>query len=187
MIIRTEWPDEKVEALKRYWNDGLTCSEIGELIGKTRNSVIGKVRRLDLPFRDYSGQNSAKGGKRERRFTGRAKPRNKPFNFANSPSRISAIVKDGLPIPPPQETDIPRVSTADLEEPHCRWPCGDPAVAGAHAPLFCGMKRARCEQTGKYLAYYCEVHVKRAYGAPQPRRPAPAVPVPAEAEMAEAA
>jgi GcrA cell cycle regulator len=50
------WTDERVELLKRLWNQGLSASQIaGELAGGvTRNAVIGKVHRLGLSGRAKS-------------------------------------------------------------------------------------------------------------------------------------
>src|SRR6188768_381639 len=46
------WTDERVELLKKLWQDGLSASQIaGELGGVTRNAVIGKVHRLGLSGR----------------------------------------------------------------------------------------------------------------------------------------
>jgi GcrA cell cycle regulator len=46
------WNDERVEALKKLWADGLSASQIaGRLGGVTRNAVIGKVHRLGLSNR----------------------------------------------------------------------------------------------------------------------------------------
>src|SRR5712664_531877 len=46
------WTDERVELLKKLWQDGLSASQIaGELGGITRNAVIGKVHRLGLSGR----------------------------------------------------------------------------------------------------------------------------------------
>ena len=46
------WNDERVEALKKLWADGLSASQIaGRLGGVTRNAVIGKVHRLGLAGR----------------------------------------------------------------------------------------------------------------------------------------
>ncbi|MES2435756.1 MAG: GcrA family cell cycle regulator [Pseudomonadota bacterium] len=42
------WTDEKVEELKSMWSVGVSASEIGKLLGFTRNAVIGKVHRLGL-------------------------------------------------------------------------------------------------------------------------------------------
>src|SRR6185503_18971360 len=47
------WTDERVELLRKLWQDGLSASQIaGELgNGITRNAVIGKVHRLGMSGR----------------------------------------------------------------------------------------------------------------------------------------
>lgn len=47
------WTDEHVEQLKEYWAEGLSCSQISRAFGGavSRNSVIGKVSRLNLAGR----------------------------------------------------------------------------------------------------------------------------------------
>jgi GcrA cell cycle regulator len=46
------WTDERVELLKKMWNEGQSASQIAkELGGVTRNAVIGKVHRLGLSNR----------------------------------------------------------------------------------------------------------------------------------------
>ncbi|THD81513.1 GcrA cell cycle regulator [Aliigemmobacter aestuarii] len=46
------WTDERVETLKRMWQEGQSASQIAkELGGVTRNAVIGKVHRLGLSNR----------------------------------------------------------------------------------------------------------------------------------------
>lgn len=42
------WTDEKIEILRRYYKLGMTAKEIGEIIGVSRNAVIGKANRLNL-------------------------------------------------------------------------------------------------------------------------------------------
>ena len=46
-----EWNAEQVAKLTELWADNLTASQVAELIGTTRNAVIGKVHRLKLPAR----------------------------------------------------------------------------------------------------------------------------------------
>ena len=50
------WTEERVEALKGYWTEGLSASQIARLMGGgvTRNAVIGKVHRLGLAARKPS-------------------------------------------------------------------------------------------------------------------------------------
>ncbi|HEY9218643.1 MAG TPA: GcrA family cell cycle regulator, partial [Phenylobacterium sp.] len=46
------WTEERVEILKKLWQDGLSASQIAkQLGGVTRNAVIGKVHRLGLSGR----------------------------------------------------------------------------------------------------------------------------------------
>ncbi len=46
-IIET-WTLERIEALTRLWEEGITTAEIGRRIGVTKNAVIGKVHRIGL-------------------------------------------------------------------------------------------------------------------------------------------
>ena len=47
------WTDDRVELLKKMWNEGHSASQIAkELGGVTRNAVIGKVHRLGLSNRN---------------------------------------------------------------------------------------------------------------------------------------
>jgi len=46
------WTGERIDALKQFWSDGLSASQIASHMGGlTRNAVIGKVHRLKLPGR----------------------------------------------------------------------------------------------------------------------------------------
>src|SRR5438034_8785739 len=61
------WTDERVEALKRLWSEGLSASHIAaELGGVTRNAVIGKVHRLGLAGRAKSPTSSAPRPRKQR-------------------------------------------------------------------------------------------------------------------------
>lgn len=46
------WTEERVDALKKLWSDGLSARQIAEELGDvTRNAVIGKAHRLGLSTR----------------------------------------------------------------------------------------------------------------------------------------
>ena len=49
--ISHQWTSERVAELSKLWASGLSASEIGRQLGITKNSVIGKARRLDLATR----------------------------------------------------------------------------------------------------------------------------------------
>ena len=80
------WTDERVELLKKLWQDGLSASQIAkQLGGVTRNAVIGKVHRLGLSGRATPSKpaapgvqgaaSGASGWPRRRRRAGIAEPR----------------------------------------------------------------------------------------------------------------
>ena len=59
------WTDERVERLKKLWQDGLSASQIAaELGGVTRNAVIGKVHRLGLSNRGAEGEEALRFARR---------------------------------------------------------------------------------------------------------------------------
>ena len=45
------WTDEMIEKLKKMWDEGLSTGEIGKRLGVTKNSIVGKVHRLQLVAR----------------------------------------------------------------------------------------------------------------------------------------
>jgi GcrA cell cycle regulator len=46
-----EWTPERTAALIALWDEELSTAEIGRRLGVTKNAVIGKANRLDLPQR----------------------------------------------------------------------------------------------------------------------------------------
>ena len=45
------WNDENVSRLKELWDQGLPTSQIGKLLGFTKNAVVGKAHRIGLERR----------------------------------------------------------------------------------------------------------------------------------------
>ena len=46
-----EWNNEQIAQLTQLWADGISGEQIGKAMGRSKNSVLGKVHRLDLPGR----------------------------------------------------------------------------------------------------------------------------------------
>ncbi|HET8995583.1 MAG TPA: GcrA family cell cycle regulator, partial [Acetobacteraceae bacterium] len=46
-----EWADETITRLRELWSEGHSTAEIGRRLGVSKNAVVGKAHRLDLPAR----------------------------------------------------------------------------------------------------------------------------------------
>lgn len=159
------WNDERVDALKKLWADGLSASQIaGRLGGVTRNAVIGKVHRLGLAGRaTTSRMKSHRPRVRTAQAVKRGLMRSRPTGIANSPLKSLYLADTEPYVPPAEELVIPlneRKYIQTLTESCCRWPIGDPQQPEFH---FCGKKKIPGLP-------YCEVHARRAFQPPQARR-----------------
>jgi len=149
------WTDERVELLKKLWQDGLSASQIAkQLGGVTRNAVIGKVHRLGL------------SGRVTKSRPVQPKPQRKVF--AGTATRMQRLVQgatalkpEGRPARKPEPEPVrlveaprgERCSILMLNERTCRWPIGDP---GSETFSFCG-------GTPRDKGPYCEYHARIAY------------------------
>jgi GcrA cell cycle regulator len=141
------WTDERIEALKRGFEAGLSCRDIAAQIGVSRNAVIGKLSRLNLgrgkpvPLPKRAAAPAAKRG-RPRLYS--------PPRLVGAPSAA-----------PPPVAEIPNAnccSLLELSQDNCRWPLASAGVA----QNFCGNPRADGLP-------YCPGHARLAYRA-APRR-----------------
>jgi GcrA cell cycle regulator len=149
------WNEERVEQLKRLHAQGLSCALIAAELGcgLSRNSIIGKLRRIGL--------GSSKPGVTKERPT----PRNRrrplhPAAILFPP--VECTVEEAEPSAPLNDAEISftqRRTLVDLGRHDCRWSYGDP---GASDFFFCGAP------TVDGLPY-CRAHCERAYS--QPPRP----------------
>lgn len=46
-----EWTDAKIASLRTLWAEGKSSKAIGDLLGCSKNAVVGKADRLGLPER----------------------------------------------------------------------------------------------------------------------------------------
>ena len=160
------WTDERVESLKKLWQEGLSASQIASRLGGvTRNAVIGKVHRLGLSGRATTSRMKSHRPRRPAAATQKrlaAKPR-----FAQTGNTALRALYQGDAsepyVPAVEELVIPekeRKYITTLLDGDCRWPIGDPQHADFH---FCGK--------GKVTGLpYCEFHARRAFQPPQARR-----------------
>jgi GcrA cell cycle regulator len=165
------WTPERVERLRILWADGHSCSIIASMLGGiTRNAVIGKVSRLGLPRRKTMARinGTRHRGKHQPHPWHKPKPQPtaKPFVFGKGPASPTVQLPT-LPLPMPTADDKARVSFADLEHTHCRWPVGETLNALPTTPVFCGLDRMPGSS-------YCMGHHARAFVPLSPRLRLPA-------------
>jgi GcrA cell cycle regulator len=144
------WTDERVELLKKLWQDGLSASQIAkQLGGVTRNAVIGKVHRLGLSGRAAPSQPS--------RSTFKAPRPPRPVTVT-APRRVEAHAPT-VPPRPAIVDEAPGTATVLTLGAHmCKWPIGDPS---ADSFTFCGR---RTDSDGPYCAQHAQVAYQPAQG-----------------------
>ncbi|HET7884396.1 MAG TPA: GcrA family cell cycle regulator [Acetobacteraceae bacterium] len=164
-----EWAEETIVRLRALWDEGLSTAEIGRRLGVSKNAVVGKAHRLDLPARPSPIRRDGSGASKPRRSAPRrvAGPTLPPLSSAASSASGPATVLGPIlaafapkPAPvasvrvaPPAPRPYGRVVT-------CCWPLGEP---GTRSFRFCD----EASEPGKP---YCPDHVKLAYVRVRDRR-----------------
>jgi GcrA cell cycle regulator len=156
------WSDDRVEQLKKFWEAGLSASQIAAELGNvTRNAVIGKVHRLGLSGRAKSPSSAAPRPRKPR-------PAQHMMRVSRPSSRGNTALAHAFevelePDPITYDNVVPmsqRLSLLELNEATCHWPIGDPSSSEF---FFCG---------GKALTSlpYCAHHSRIAYQPTGDRR-----------------
>jgi GcrA cell cycle regulator len=149
------WTDERVELLKKLWQDGLSASQIAkQLGGVTRNAVIGKVHRLGLSGRATPSKPARTVFKAPR-----------PARAVTAPSAPRRLIEPSSmvaqPTPVRYVDEAPGTATVLTLAAHmCKWPIGDPALDSF---TFCGR---RTDEVGPY----CHEHAQVAYQPAQAKK-----------------
>jgi GcrA cell cycle regulator len=163
------WTDERVERLKKLWADGLSASQIAaQLGGVSRNAVIGKVHRLNLPGRAKSGGQASVRTKRTTaaprapNYAGRTastqttRPVGRSSGGAALKQDLDVVAAEEIDTRPMDDVVVPisrRLTLVELSERTCKWPVGDPLQEGFH---FCGNDSGDASP-------YCGYHAKMAF------------------------
>jgi len=141
-----KWADEDIARLREMAAEGMSARQIGNVLGCTRNAIVGLARRNHIKLGGYDG---LRYGPAKPPPTTRRRPRRPQKLHANAP--------------PIEDANIPleqRVTFLDLAPHHCRWPIGD-----APKLMFCGGERAKGSP-------YCASHHTRAHKIAPSTRPA---------------
>lgn len=133
---------------------GNSSRQIADLIGTTRNAVIGHCRRRGIKLK--GGAKPPPGGgwehqQREQKAAARPKKTGKNNNPTGFTARHLVADRrsepDGLPVMPPC---TPRVAIVDLAPHHCRYIGDRPELITMDTPIYCGGRTAEgsswCEE-----------------------------------------
>ena len=161
-----DWNDDTIARLRGLWDEGHSTAEIGRRLGVTKNAIVGKAHRLELPARPSPIRRVTDAGhvaRRDqvRRVNGPTLPaadpvadavaaavRAEPLDEAPAPSRHVPQLRA---VPPPRPAA--RVST-------CCWPIGEPGT-----PSF-----RFCDGGALPNKPYCQEHASLAYVKVRDRR-----------------
>ncbi len=146
-----EWNEETIGKLRAFWAEGHSTAEIGRRMGVSKNAVVGKAHRLNLPPRPSPI-----------RRDGESSPRRRAPRRVQGPT-LPALRTALAPMPadpPPQavERPAPVLRAVCLPRPGarvtpCCWPIGEP---GTKSFRFCDADAI----AGKP---YCDLHATQAY------------------------
>ena len=132
-----DWTAEAIDQLRAFWAEGHSTAEIGRRMGISKNAVVGKAHRLNLPARPSPIRREAEGEATPRPVP---QPRRQPG--ATPVPAVALPVRDTAPLrrleasapaaapvvaaPPPQAMVVrpfPRASART-----CCWPLGEPGT-----------------------------------------------------------
>ena len=152
------WDGERVELLRKLWQDGISASRIAAQLGAgiTRNAVIGKVHRLGLAGRAKPSVTAGAPRPKRTATTAHAPQKTVALRGNTVMLREVIIAEDYEPAVKPEAIVIPiseRVTITELRENMCRWPLGDPLAPEVR---YCGTK---CDPAHPY----CVPHGRMAY------------------------
>ena len=136
----TTWTPERIATVTRLWDEGLTTAEIGRAIGMSKNAIVGKAHRLQLPPRPSPIRQGKSTPSAPKAANGR-----KP---AAAPVVVMSQVRPRAPV------SHPVVGNAA-----CKWPIGHPDEPGFHF----------CSEHALLGKPYCMEHYRRAYVVAKPR------------------
>ena len=135
----TTWTDTVISNLRRLWDEGHATAEIGRRLGVTKNAVIGKAHRLELPRRPSPIQQNSQTARK-------SGPRPKVVPPA-PPLPAAPVQTVPAPLPTPAAP-----SRKGASQPCC-WPIGEPGRPGFRF----------CDDAADEGKPYCAEHRALAY------------------------
>ena len=142
------WDNDNVSRLRELWDQGLPTSQIGKLLGFTKNAVVGKAHRIGLERRPSPIRRTAVKPDRKKARS----PVIPKLNFENVKEETANITKPNTLFKPLVKNILTPITKRG-----CEWPEGHPDEPEFH---FCGKERFEEKP-------YCLEHCAVAYIIPE--------------------
>jgi GcrA cell cycle regulator len=163
-----DWNDEAIARLRVLWDEGHSTAEIGRRMSVSKNAVVGKAHRLNLPARPSPIRRDASGASARpptpRRVTGPTLPplpatAEAPRNV-QLPTSAPQSASPAAPVRAPVLRQVPQAQPRSQRTVSCCWPIGEP-----------GTKSFRfCDADATPNKPYCTEHAQLAYVKVRDRR-----------------
>jgi GcrA cell cycle regulator len=156
-----DWTNEAIDRLRAFWAEGHSTAEIGRRMGISKNAVVGKAHRLELPARpspirrDPATPRPVATGRRPTLPPLRAAMPVIPRREEPKPVLVAAPIVAVVPKHVAIVRAFPRVSAKT-----CCWPIGEPGTKGFHF----------CSDPAMGGKPYCTEHASLAYVRVKDRR-----------------
>ena len=151
-----EWTDDAIRELRQLWSEGHSTAEIGRRMRITKNAVVGKAHRLDLPARP----SPIRTGSAPRQLRA---PRRQPVPRLADTMPLASLrgenIRTTVECRAPTAAPARRATVAPrrVGSHSCCWPIGEPGT-----PAF-----RFCDDPAPLDGPYCDQHARLAY---RPRR-----------------
>jgi GcrA cell cycle regulator len=154
-----DWHDAALTRLRALWDEGHSTAEIGRRLGVSKNAVVGKAHRLDLPARPSPIRRDKEPG--WVRPPARPRPiRLPPLPSLAVPLPDIAAAPEGTPTPARKRATRPCIMPIGTRVTPCCWPIGTPGTSGFRI----------CGDDSVAGRPYCSGHCSMAYVRTRDRR-----------------
>jgi GcrA cell cycle regulator len=117
------WTNERVAHLRRLWSEGHSAAEIGRRLGLSKNSIIGRARRDDLPARPNPVNQYANPKDRYAARPTRVRPVKTLPDLASLALRLGDAPIVLVPKTPPKPAPQRPAAVGSVQP--CCWPLGN--------------------------------------------------------------
>ena len=155
----SSWTSDVIATLRRFWEEGHSTAEIGRRMGVSKNAIVGKAHRLNLPSRPSPIRPLEAGTARTITPPKRTRvPRLAELIpvSAEMPAAPKSVPPPVAAVPHPPQI-VERRPFVTIGSKPCCWPTGEPGT-----PAF-----RFCHSFAVAHKPYCEQHCTRAYKPPR--------------------